>query len=645
VGAVSAAPNAPAAPLLGRALVRAGLSRFGAATPGDAAGAAASLGALLGTGDDWDAACEALARRAPELPGAWGRLLRDYRLQLHEWFAVALCGEVETAQEAGDAVAALQSSGPRPTLHLVEALAARLFGAALPPLRWATHPLVRGGVVELAGEGPLPSRALLVRPELWALLCGDRTPWREARPIADAGAAALPASLDAQLVAAAGMLRRGAIRVVVLRGAPQVGLAAAARLAAALGLAAVEVPAAAWEARPALATACRYAGWLPVVPLALGAGDRHAPGHEALHQTPLVLVAGRDGTIEAADALELPVLPLSGEERRAAWERAVPAPAAAELAAQALVDGPTIRALADRVLLEAARAGEPPGAAHLRAARAAYGAERLRLLAQPVARGVGPDALVLAAPVQRQFDALVRRCRMRERLWDGLGPSLSQPTPGVRALFCGESGAGKTLAASRLATVLGAPLYRVDLAAVMNKYVGETEKNLGLLLDEAAALDAMLLVDEADALFGRRGEGRDGTDRFANMLTNYLLTRFEAHPGIVVLTTNARSRLDAAFTRRFDAVVEFPTPGVEERYRLWQAHLGARSPGERLCRLLSSYSDLPGGHIRNAVVSAVARSERPAGEPVEAAALVAGLREEYRALGRPPPPQLDHITG
>jgi SpoVK/Ycf46/Vps4 family AAA+-type ATPase len=320
-------------------------------------------------------------------------------------------------------------------------------------------------------------------------------------------------------------------------------------------------------------------------------------------------------------------------------------------AEHALLDGPSVRTLAGRVRLDARMRGEPPGLGHLRRARAGFGSERLRQLSQPVAREVPPDALVLPDDLLERFDALVARCRQRETLSDGLGSSLAEPVRGVRALFCGESGAGKTLAASRLATILGAPLFRVDLSAVMNKYIGESEKNLGRLLDEAAALDVILLIDEADALFGRRGEGKDTGERYANMLTNFLLTRIEQHPGIVVLTSNNRGRIDSAFTRRFDAIIEFPPPGATERLRIWESHLGGRSPDAALCRQLASYCTLPGGYIRNAVLQAAALD--PAGDadpgaparPIAAERLVAALLEEYRKIGRTPPPQLLHARG
>jgi SpoVK/Ycf46/Vps4 family AAA+-type ATPase len=180
----------------------------------------------------------------------------------------------------------------------------------------------------------------------------------------------------------------------------------------------------------------------------------------------------------------------------------------------------------------------------------------------------------------------------------------------------------------------------VDLAAVMNKYVGESEKNLGLVLDEAAASDVVLLLDEADALFGRRSDGGETGERYVNMLTNFLLTRIESHPGIVVLTSNSRSRIDPSFTRRLDAILDFPLPGGEERLRLWDAHLGGRSPGPEVVRLLAAYCDLAGGHIRNAVLNAAARSEAESGEPLETALLLAALADEYRKLGREVPPQV-----
>jgi len=649
----SRSPNIITPALLNRAFVYSGVAHFARrylAQPSpvfEQLENYADLSTLMGLpAREWEGGIARLAQHAPQLPGPFGQLLRDYQLQLHEWFVLALCGETEASHLLNLALAELQSpdASPRPGLHLLEVMAQALFNAPLPPLSLPSHRLVRAGVLEISDEGPLPTRHLTLPPELWALLCGDSSPWPGTRPLLP-GRAALPSDLKRELPLLASQLHQGSVRIVIFRGSPQAGLAAAAALAAELGLLAIEIDEDKWNQRPTLATACHYASWLPVMLINLGPGERYSPGRDRLHQTPLLLVCGHDGTIEAADTLEIVLPTLNREERLHAWREALSEHIPDSLAEQALVDGPTIQALAERIRFHSARLDEPPGPHHLRAARAQFGSERLRLLAQPVTRHVEADGLILTPEIQAQFDELIQRCLRRERLWQGLGASLADPSPGVRALFAGESGAGKTLAASRLATVLGAPLFRVDLSAVMNKYIGESEKNLGRVLDEAAALDAILLMDEADTLFGSRSEGKDNGDRYANMLTNFLLTRIENHPGIVVLTSNSRNRIDTAFSRRFDAIIEFPLPGVEERYQMWQSHLGSRAPSKQTCRLLASYSDLPGGHIRNVVLNAAALSRQPAEKPLAAGYLLDALRAEYRKLGRTLPPQLEHLTG
>jgi SpoVK/Ycf46/Vps4 family AAA+-type ATPase len=181
----------------------------------------------------------------------------------------------------------------------------------------------------------------------------------------------------------------------------------------------------------------------------------------------------------------------------------------------------------------------------------------------------------------------------------------------------------------------------VDLAAIMNKYVGESEKNLGLLLDLAAAADAILLFDEADSLFGRRTDAQQSGERYANMLTNFLLTRIENHPGITILTTNSRERIDNAFTRRLDAIVDFPMPGFQERLDLWRSHFGQRSPSDDLCKTLASYCDISGGQIRNVVLTAAGCS--PADQPIGIEPLLSALQREYQKLGRNPPAQLKQL--
>src|SRR5262249_40443285 len=141
------------------------------------------------------------------------------------------------------------------------------------------------------------------------------------------------------------------------------------------------------------------------------------------------------------------------------------------------------------------------------------------------------------------------------------------------AMFSGPSGTGKTLAARVLASQLQMDLYRVDLAAVVNKYIGETERNLNEVLSRAEELDVILLLDEGDALMTRRTDVSNANDRYANLETNYLLQRLEVYEGIIIITTNAAQRIDSAFMRRLDVVVDFGKPDVEERRRLWLKHL------------------------------------------------------------------------
>src|SRR4029077_13572514 len=256
-------------------------------------------------------------------------------------------------------------------------------------------------------------------------------------------------------------------------------------------------------------------------------------------------------------------------------------------------------------------------------------------LAEPL-RAEIPDAALVASPgLKADLEALLLRCQTREDLASGLGVSAStRYRPGVRALFTGPSGTGKTLAAAWIATQLGLPLYRVDLASVTSKYIGETEKNLSHLLARAEQAEVILLFDEADSLFGKRTDITDSNDRFANAQTNYLLQRIENYDGIVLLTSNSQARFDTAFARRIDFVIEFSQPGPEERRAIWLSHLGPRSglaPNE--LNQLAALIDFTGGHIRNTVLAAAvcARVEQ---REVSFNDLIESAEAELRKLGR-----------
>jgi SpoVK/Ycf46/Vps4 family AAA+-type ATPase len=191
------------------------------------------------------------------------------------------------------------------------------------------------------------------------------------------------------------------------------------------------------------------------------------------------------------------------------------------------------------------------------------------------------------------------------------------------------------MSAEVIAASLGLDLYTVNLATVVDKYVGETEKNLERIFGEAAGVNGVLLFDEADAIFGKRSEVRDAHDRYANIESAYLLQRMETFDGIAVLATNLRANLDEAFTRRLDVVVDFPLPDERLRLALWDRCLAAgvpRGPDLDLDFLASAF-ELAGGHIRSAAVTA-AYLAAAAGRPLGMSDLVGAVAREYRKLGR-----------
>ena len=177
---------------------------------------------------------------------------------------------------------------------------------------------------------------------------------------------------------------------------------------------------------------------------------------------------------------------------------------------------------------------------------------------------------------------------------------------GPVALFTGQSGTGKTFSAQVIAHALGYPLYRVDLGMLVSKYIGETEKNLNALFDAANNEPVVLLFDEAESIFGKRGEIKDARDRYANMEISHLLSRIEYHNGPCILTTNLQDHLDSAFTRRFQFVLEFPRPNQEARVQLWQKHMPPRAPisPDVDFEMLGESINLTGGQIRNAALHA-----------------------------------------
>ncbi|MFC5953013.1 ATP-binding protein [Streptomyces pratens] len=272
---------------------------------------------------------------------------------------------------------------------------------------------------------------------------------------------------------------------------------------------------------------------------------------------------------------------------------------------------------------------------HLRLAARQQSASGLERHARRIRPAVDWGDLVLPETPLTQLRELAQRARNRDRvLGDWRLSAGGGRGRGVLGLFAGESGTGKTLSAEVVAAELGLDMYVVRLSSVVDKYVGETEKNLERIFSEADRTDAVLLFDEADAVFGKRSEVKDSHDRYANMESAYLLQRLESFDGIALLTTNLRANIDEAFTRRLDLVVDFPFPDAGQRLALWRHSLShvPCADGIDPHRAARDF-ELAGGSIRSAVVTAAyAAADR--GGPVTTADLLEGARREYRKAGR-----------
>ncbi|MCB1910016.1 MAG: ATP-binding protein [Rhodocyclaceae bacterium] len=242
-------------------------------------------------------------------------------------------------------------------------------------------------------------------------------------------------------------------------------------------------------------------------------------------------------------------------------------------------------------------------------------------LAQRIAARAGWDELVLPQAQRHSLHQIELHVRHRLAVWHDWGfAALSSRGLGLATLFWGDSGTGKTLAAEVLANALQMPLYRIDLSAVVSKYIGETEKNLRQVFDAAESQGAILLFDEADALFGKRSEVRDSHDRYANIEVSYLLQRMEAYQGLAILTTNHKSALDAAFSRRLRFVIHFPFPDRGQREAIWQAVFPPETPLDGIDFARLANLAVAGGTIRNIALGA-AFMAADAGTPVTMALL------------------------
>ncbi len=260
---------------------------------------------------------------------------------------------------------------------------------------------------------------------------------------------------------------------------------------------------------------------------------------------------------------------------------------------------------------------------------------RLEDLAQRILPVAEWDDLILPEVQKQTLRQLAAQARHRMTVYESWGfASKGRRGLGISALFAGASGTGKTLAAEVLAKELRLDLYRIDLSAVVSKYIGESEKNLKQVFDAAEEGGVLLLFDECDALFGKRSEAKDSHDRYANIEVSYLLQRMENFQGLAVLTTNFKSAMDKAFQRRLRFTVDFPFPGVVEREAIWQRVFPAQTPTSGLNIKRLAQLNMTGGNIRNIALNAAFLAAE-AGQPIRMKHLLLATRQEAIKTERP----------
>jgi hypothetical protein len=396
----------------------------------------------------------------------------------------------------------------------------------------------------------------------------------------------------------------------------------------------------------ALMTVAWLRGAALYLPLAaLASADVHgheparAPAQLPLPALPLSLYVGLHdrGTIHHLGDQVLPaieVAPASHAERLAAWQRALPAaahePMLAELARRFRCETAAI----DHIGAELSLLGRPPTSDELLAAARAD--LDLGALAQPVTPRFSLAELMLPPAQTRQVAEVVTAMNNLGRVHHLWGTAKAWNEGGLAALFAGPPGTGKTMASEAIAHELKLPMMRIDLSQVVNKYIGETEKNLKRLFDAADAADTILFFDEADALFGKRTEVRDAHDRYANLEISYLLERMERFKGLAILATNRRKDLDEAFLRRLRFVIEFPLPGAPERQRIWRSVIPEGVDARELdLEFLAQRFALAGGHIRAIVFHACLQSAAEgAPRQLTMQAVIRAVQREYDKLER-----------
>lgn len=554
-----------------------------------------------------------------DLAGALGMDVADRLVTAAVWWA-------ETDPQFAVALGCAHDDGTR---RYASAALLRLvlepFDVVVPPFLPSDSPLVRLGVII---DGAEHDEALRLTPTARRVLAGLpplATP-PEQVPVVPTRHAELVARLAAYVA--------GPVRGPVLLRGPRRSDARAVAMAAAVrsGLAAADEGCSAGELR----LLARLGAALPVVPadrlgdLAWGPGDgpllAYGEPSDPPHGAHVVEIRRPDPAARRAH--------WTVALRAAGFPAAAAAGAAARLGARFAFAEEEIDRAVRTARVEASWEGREPVFDDVWQAARRQPEHELTRVASLITPAFTLADLVLPEDVRAQIDELVAHVALADVVLDAWGFRRRLPRgQGVAVLFGGPSGTGKTLAAEAIAAELGQDLYRIDLSAVVSKYVGETEKNLATAFDEAERAAAVLFFDECDALFGKRTEQHDAHDRYANLEVNYLLQRVETFTGLVILATNRRAALDEAFLRRLRFSVRFEIPDAGMRRELWRRAFPETAPLGELDLAALAALELAGGPIQQAALAAafLAASEGSAVSPVH---VDRALRREYDKLGK-----------
>jgi hypothetical protein len=584
-------------------------------------------------------------------PAAIDRLTATFGLSPFERAVLLLCAGVELDGRVGEACAA--AHGDARKCHATFGLAL----AALPEAHWSAlspdRPLRRWRLVELLQGEALVSTPLRIDERILHCLAGvaasdDRLDGVLV-PLPDAAGHTLPGWVaEAADLAARALARAGGRVLLTGRSAGDRALAGAEALRRA-GLRphllhAADIPLAAAE-RAGLARQWNRESRLIAAGLCIRltelAGARPLLGLLPLVEGAVVIEADEAAVPAGLAAVRVGLRPSSASERRAVWADTL-GPLASRMngaldavADQFALDTPGIASVAASLALherDTDDAGLGRAAWQIGRVHARCSLEQLACRIEPKSDW---DALVLPDAQTRTLRQIAMHVRHRATVLERWGFAARYARGlGLTALFAGASGTGKTMAAEVLAHTLDLDLFQIDLAGMVSKYIGETEKNLRRVFDAAEDSGAILLFDEADALFGKRSEVKDSHDRYANLEISYLLQRMEAYRGLAILTTNMRHAIDTAFMRRIRFVVDFPFPDVAERARIWERVLPPDTPRAGLDPLRLAQLGVAGGVIRNIAMHA-AFLAADAAEPVRMSHLLAAARTEYAKLERP----------